>query len=412
VRNQLTARLTAHGYAVLVDSEKLLPGQDWAPELYGWLADCHGAVILLTGKALDSFWVRREVNILLWRRSLNPAFPVIPALLGIDAADVEAAGFEELGPVQAASSAGVSPADAEALIDAVMARFPPVPPGRGRDPLQRWIRDIARALNTVAPADRDVLEEAGLELGLPSDLPVDWAHEDACLLLAAQLLGKGLPGMRLLRAMSDLSRGMDGAPFGRLVPSVLPSWVDAEAARLVLPPRRDEDPIRMTVLLDVTAMEVAVDYVARAMCQGDKDNNFECLTIQVGPNAEATADEVLATCIAAVRGVLTLPPRMRLSVDVPRIPGKVYYLLLHPDSAPPAAVAEAAVRLHDECPWLIVVVLGDGSRITVDMLVQAGATAVIRIEPALDPNDELLATQLRRDIVMLADRTYGLRRLL
>lgn len=349
--------------------------------------------------------MRREVNILLWRRSRNPGFPVIPALLGIDAAAVELAGFEELAPVQAASSAGRSPAEVAALTDAIIGRFPRVLPDSSDDPVHRWVRRMSRTLHTIAPSDREVLQEAGRRLDLPFDLSVEWAHEDACRLLAAQLIGHGLPGLRLVRALSEVSHGMDAGPFTKLSLDALPSWVDAEAARLVLPQRRGEDPRRMTVLLDVAHEELAEDYVARAMCR--EVLAYECVTVRALPTGESPADEVLADCRDAVRGMLALPADEPLTPDAPRIPDKVHYLLLHPGEAPPAAVAAAAVRLHGECPWLVVVVLGAGDRITSAMLTEAGAGLVVRIEPALGPAAQQQAVQLRREVGRLATETYG-----
>ena len=61
---------------LLVDMDEIRPGHEWCAVLYDWLAVCDAAVILLNREALRSAWVRRETNVLLWRRAVNPAFAV------------------------------------------------------------------------------------------------------------------------------------------------------------------------------------------------------------------------------------------------------------------------------------------------------------------------------------------------
>src|ERR1700694_5611755 len=82
ILNSVRDGLDEKKYGVCVDMDILKPGQDWASVLYQRLAECHAAVILLSPKALSSTWVRREVNILLWRRALGAPVHIVPALFG------------------------------------------------------------------------------------------------------------------------------------------------------------------------------------------------------------------------------------------------------------------------------------------------------------------------------------------
>uniref|UniRef100_UPI00280ACE59 toll/interleukin-1 receptor domain-containing protein n=1 Tax=Streptomyces clavuligerus TaxID=1901 RepID=UPI00280ACE59 len=101
VLQRVASGLTSKNFEVRVDMEALRPGVDWCATLYQWLAECDAAVVLFNEAALESFWVRREVNILLWRRALNPRFRVIPVLVGkMSSGRLKDAGFSDVLPVE------------------------------------------------------------------------------------------------------------------------------------------------------------------------------------------------------------------------------------------------------------------------------------------------------------------------
>src|SRR4051812_24231830 len=76
----IEATLGAAGFEILVDRTRLEPGNKWRDEIYTWMGLCHAAIILVSDAAIrpESIWVPRESSILLWRRTLDPAFNVIP----------------------------------------------------------------------------------------------------------------------------------------------------------------------------------------------------------------------------------------------------------------------------------------------------------------------------------------------
>ena len=80
------------GFDVLIDETRINGNEDWRNCINTWLAHCHGAVILLTQKALNSPWVQKESAILSWRRSRSQAseFKLLSVLLGISDEDVNA----------------------------------------------------------------------------------------------------------------------------------------------------------------------------------------------------------------------------------------------------------------------------------------------------------------------------------
>jgi hypothetical protein len=73
-------------FKVLVDKE-ILPNEEWFPCLYEYMNECHGAVILLSNKALESDWVRAEAAILGNRRRMNAKFKLI--LIPLDGLAIE-----------------------------------------------------------------------------------------------------------------------------------------------------------------------------------------------------------------------------------------------------------------------------------------------------------------------------------
>lgn len=84
--DRLVERINASpGLETLVDQRDLRAGDEWVQRLYSWMGICDTAVILLSPRAItreNSSWVPREVNILLWRKALDPSFLVIPVLIG------------------------------------------------------------------------------------------------------------------------------------------------------------------------------------------------------------------------------------------------------------------------------------------------------------------------------------------
>ena len=86
-----------NGFEPLVDQITLTAGDDWMQQIYAWLGLCDAAVLLLSPHAVtrgDSVWVPREANLLLWRRSLDPDFIIIPAFLGgLEAKDLKSNKF-------------------------------------------------------------------------------------------------------------------------------------------------------------------------------------------------------------------------------------------------------------------------------------------------------------------------------
>lgn len=83
--------LIGAGFDVLIDETRIDGNEDWRNCINTWLAHCHGAIILLTKKALNSAWVQKEAAILSWRRSRSQPseFKLLPVLLDTTAEEVK-----------------------------------------------------------------------------------------------------------------------------------------------------------------------------------------------------------------------------------------------------------------------------------------------------------------------------------
>jgi TIR domain len=387
---------------LLVDTDKLLPGEDWCAVLYEWLARCDAAVILFNREALKSPWVRREANVLLWRWAANPSFTVIPALLGdLRSADLKDSGFGDVTRLQMAKIAETTEtvADAEKLASQIAARLASRP-RPGTDPMVRWVSRVTESLRKADPQLNHYLTDAARELGIADcDMPLTWDEYESHRLLAAQMLGEGLRGGRLFkaaRAVADAFQIRD--PFQAFLYEVLPSWVDGQAARLLLsPPAGSAD--QRVLILNAAKHEIAGQYVDRAnfnAAPGYGEIAATCRSI-----GEGGAEEVLELLDRAIRerlGAEDYPPDdhdLRPLDDMP------YYLLVEVGGLPLEVVGQAVHRIHNWYPWLVVVLLTGLSLPSQADLRSAGLDQAVVLAPALAKGDESTAYQLRRALANL-----------
>lgn len=68
-------------YAILLDREALVPGEDWRPTINFWIRACDAAVILVTPESIESEYCQYEWAILSYRRK-QQGFLIIPVYYG------------------------------------------------------------------------------------------------------------------------------------------------------------------------------------------------------------------------------------------------------------------------------------------------------------------------------------------
>jgi hypothetical protein len=406
--------LAARNHTVCVDMDVLKAGQEWASELYLRLAECHAAVILLSPKALRSTWVMREVNILLWRRSLWPRLHIVPALIGgIGMEDVEEAGFSELAPLEFARSSATDPeAAAMEVAQKILERFANLPASEDASPMSDWVKRIARSVEDV---DRSALAEAARDLYVTDDEISQMLLPDGPSFLAHQFLDA-----RRLRAGSS-----DGGPYhavekladhmaddrlGRLTTLIAPTWVNSQSARrLLIPP----GPERAVVILNAYDPVTAEHYINRASCCALHDYEFTTVVVRTG---ESFIEEFMIKCGDAVRKLLRLPRGYPLQKELARLqlkdPGDFHerwYLIVDPDEAKFGRlerVAEAVRQVRDRYPWLTIVLLTGADPPSPEDLAEWGLEDAI-ILADLGEEDELNGAKMAQDLRALRRKLGG-----
>jgi hypothetical protein len=190
----------------------------WRSKLFEWMATCHGAVLLLSAKALTSEWVRTEGTILAWRSALDPRVKVVPVLLGPTPDDVRNAGF---GPValderQMVEEAPDHPDEVASRVAGAFASHQPL--SGANDPIALWVKRIGHLLK-----NNGFLDQAAEVLNISAiDRPAEPQYLSS--LIAHALLHAQLPAIEgAVQFLGAEMNDADRSSLGCLVsPSVLP----------------------------------------------------------------------------------------------------------------------------------------------------------------------------------------------
>ena len=373
--------------------DALRPGDVWRDVLYHWLAECHAAVILLNREALASTWVRREVNILLWRRALGYPLRIVPAIAGnLSTQDLRDAGFGDLAELEVARLGPRQlPSDAAAarLASMIVGRLADGPADSPDDsPMAAWAETVAFDLGEVK--NKDSLVAAANALGI--DKTYDDRIRDpleGCRFLAHQLLARR-HGNGLSVAIGKIANFTPAEWLSRLIDNVAATWVDGEAARVLLEFSVDRPG---TVVLNADWQSTAEQYVDRATCCAPTGFAYATVTAVAG---EAFIEEFEAECTKAVQTLLSVRPPYTIEDAVPAgdRPDEQLFLIVDPSTAPRALVAEGVRAVHRRFPWLVVVLLTGQALPTDEELATWQLADARKLEPALGPREELGAQRV------------------
>jgi len=407
VRKSVVDGLTAMNYEVNVDTDALPAGRDWCLQLMWWLAECDVAVVLLNERALDSHWVRREVNILMWRRALWPSLRVLPVLVGNVTPDqFENRGFEDLLSLECVQLPHEHGEDAceyaQKLAAAALGEFAELPDVRHEsDHMRRWVEDVAALLETIDVPG--ALRDAGRALGIENeDLHHLEAHAGAGRLLAHHMLAMAsTTGLREALYEIARKRRLSRDDLTLLVALLTPTWIDGDAARLLLP--SDGLHTKRLVALNARDPDTAGQYVDRAMCRQIKYYRFHA----AGgiPMGEDALEDLVTQCVDAVRQVLRAPKWQDHRKFRPR-EDFLHCLILNVRSVRAQLVEQVVARLHDLFPWLLIVLLSDECDPVRARLAQRLENLVVL--PDLTEDEEALGYQLTHELKDLPDRLHGL----
>lgn len=407
VRTCIVGGLTAMNYRVKVDTKALKRGREWCLQLMRWMADCSAAVVLLNEAALSSHWVRREVNILMWRRALWPSLRVVPVLVGdVTTSRLKEAGFGDILPLECVRLPQEDAEDEEEyarkLAAAVLAEFADLPDVRVEtDHMRHWIEDVAALLDmSDAPG---ALRATGRALGIEDqDLHLLDAHVGAGEFLAHHMLATA-PATGLRRAVHEIARRrrLSSDDLAALITLLTPTWIDGDAARRLLPPAGLS--AKRLVALNARGADTAGQYVDRAMCRQIMYYRFR--TAGGVPVGEDALEELADDCVEAVRQVLHAPPWQDHRKFRPE-PDFLHCLILNVRRERPQLVEQLVARLHELFPWLLIVLLCDEcdpSRARLAPLLKD-----LVILPDLTEEEEVFGYRLTHELRGLPDRLNGL----
>jgi hypothetical protein len=257
----LEERLQQEGHKVFLDARSIKVADVWRPIVYRRLADCDGAVLLLSQAALTADWVRTEASVLAWRRELAAGSPhaVLVAVVltdGVTRKNVKRS-FPSLAleDGQFVTARLDRPKAEDEVIGAITERFRGLRHGP-EDPMQSWVSSVDGWLEGVHKTWR-------LRMAQAVDVPdEDWQESGRRETLANAILHT-----ELTKAYRALDHVIDsGAPNRHdIVEYVVPVGIPSDAAMCVLQALARPEGDRVLVV-NVSFHETAQLFVRRATC--------------------------------------------------------------------------------------------------------------------------------------------------
>ena len=255
--NDLSTGLTARGWDVYVDEERLLPGTLWRHQLHTALAACDAAAILFSRKAYeDSEWVLKEATIFRWRYSLDPEFRLVPILFPeVTRKELSEKRYQPLAIGE------FVPVDKNAadIVDAVDKALGPK--RVGLSPIQRIQRAIAQRLKHIDDgALKIAAQQLGTTLSWKAQLPM---HEQ----LARDLFHAELPLVR--RALEEIADDLGATRVREIILQLEPFTVEplaiAPIPRIARHAVTADEP-RPVLAVNTREESTGKRYVQRARC--------------------------------------------------------------------------------------------------------------------------------------------------
>ncbi|MFC4071800.1 toll/interleukin-1 receptor domain-containing protein [Actinoplanes subglobosus] len=407
VLSRLTAGLRAKGYDVFIDRE-IHAGEPWRWRLYHELALCAGAVVLLTEDTLrNSKWVRRELDILLWRAAFDPELVIVPVILdrtGTQA--IRQAGFNELTETQFLQ-AGAGELSPEQIAERVVARFPATRAPTPDTEMNKWFTNITLVLHKIGAPHPEQMIKAARALGVRAEdfgeVPLTRGYH----FLAHQFLGHATD-FSTIDAVEPLLYCGDRESLARLVGLIQPTWVDAGASR---PLTRYAAGQGCVAVLNARDPMIAKQYYLRATCVSPLADSAE-VPLAVG---EDVVGELVDACERTVKRLLGADPDLDEWDDLPadwvrngprsakgaRLPR---FLILDASQYQPHTVARAVAHVRERFRWLSVIVLVGRTAPTPEEMTRWGLTDATLLEPPLKPDAEAQARGVINELRNMIER--------
>ncbi|MGV9558889.1 toll/interleukin-1 receptor domain-containing protein [Streptomyces sp. NPDC003401] len=347
LRDALARGLEGLNYHVLLDVRIRRPGRPWQLKLAQFLGECDAALVLVNADALGSSWVRRETNILHWRKTLHPEMVVITVLVDVTAGTLAASDLRYLAGDDVERTTDGSPAQEATRL---LALFPEIQ--AADDAVSKWLSNIGVQLSHIQ--DPSVFGRMAVALGLPAEehdaVTAGFGH----LLLASQMLDTHNIE-RLANTVAEAwMGGLEDGRARRLADMVLPVWIDRDEARRIV--RETDGSTRRVVVLNVHSPQIGEQYLARAFCV-DATSYFTASATGFSPGVEDLEGALRDQCEGAVKYYVGLDRDDVLDhPDEPTESGR-FYLVVDARKCDLTMVHRVVSQLQEKVLWLHVLVI-------------------------------------------------------
>jgi hypothetical protein len=353
----LEAALKSLGFDIWVDRRRMAGGDDIDAVVTAALSLCDVAVVLVDHDALNSNYMRYEVNSLRYRLAVGDRIAVIPVLLGgvtdQDLATSPAGmhvGLGGLMPVRPSAikaNATTAPATVAEIVAAVDRQALPAP-DRSGSPTRMWIELVGCLLKEVPDI---LLWRAAEKVGMSQ---VEWDRtRDKRAALAAALLGCP-DAQAVYSAMQQMIGFISARDAEMAVDRILPLWVDPDAASVVI--GSDDLPHGERLLgLNTRAFRLGRHVVQRATVSSP-----EYITLPLPDVAgEKPLDEIIIRYDQTLRDTLHLSKLDTAETVLDDLSDRYrgVYVLLRFDTLDPAMASFAIEELQRRFPGVTLILL-------------------------------------------------------
>ncbi|SDO92929.1 TIR domain-containing protein [Streptomyces sp. cf386] len=338
VRTELMKRLPDLGWEVRVD-DTLTPGAAWRSDLYTWMADCDAAIVLVNTDGLTSTWLKREVNILLWRQSVGSRLVIVPVLLsGLTPRELRRSELSHLADLQCIVQDDTGGED---VVSVIVRRLGRLGTCADTSAMRSMTAKIEHCLDGVT--DRFTLRAMAGALGAEGDWRFPTAEEERRH-IAHQCLAP-VSTQKVPSAVNEVEFFLALDRLNKLITLLLPTWIDPVDVRLLLPGDG-----QVVATLAGAWTDTARQHIHRASCFSG-GYWAQAVSLVAG---EAQDEEHREACLAAVRALLKSDDENDAPID-----GEVLFLVLDPAGTELGVVGKLVRTLIGRFSWLNVIVLTD-----------------------------------------------------
>jgi TIR domain len=276
--------LEAKGIEFRLDQIDLQGGDSWRQKIYRWMAEAHGAVLLLSREALESGFVPIEASILAWRAFLQKDFVFVPVLVGdVTPEDLDGGIFDQLLLREYHLVRAESPEQVAQKVIESLQRL--VRTARPRTPLQHLEAGIVKYMEEGRATEADMYELGATHLGWEGPPPL--GGMTLCERFARDLLSADISTAYDVLLELKKYRHMNNA--ASVLDIIVPFWVSEDAARPIAQYATDCLLNKPVISLNGSDPWTARTYISRS-CYQSYENNIPICEIEPPQRSATSAD--------------------------------------------------------------------------------------------------------------------------